>query len=380
MDLPVSMPLTPMLAKAHDGLPPGEEGDWWFEPKWDGFRVVVFRDGDEVELASRNGKPLTRYFPEVVEPLRAALPDRAVVDGEIVVPTADGLDFDLLGQRIHPAASRVERLAGETPAEVVAFDLLARGDDDLTASPLHERRGALEAALTPGDQVHLNPGTFDRDTAQDWFVRFEGAGLDGVIAKPAESAYAPGERGWIKVKHKRTADVVVAGYRVHKDGNGVGSLMLGLHDDEGRLHSIGVASSFKAAQRRELMAELAPWSCGRGTWATTPGPSGPTRPPTRTGGSRAARRGGTTGRTSRSPRCGSSGWPRSATSGSTTAASATPAGSCAGAPTATPRAAATTSSRSSPPSSSERSSVPDAPTGRRRRGTSRSEPMAQTRR
>ena len=258
MDLPVSMPLTPMLAKAHDGLPPGEEGDWWFEPKWDGFRVVVFRDGDEVELASRNGKPLTRYFPEVVDPLRAALPDRAVVDGEIVVPTADGLDFDLLGQRIHPAASRVERLAGETPAEVVAFDLLAHGDDDLTAAPLHERRGALEAAITPGDQVHLNPGTFDRDTAQDWFVRFEGAGLDGVIAKPAESTYAPGERGWIKVKHKRTADVVVAGYRVHKDGNGVGSLMLGLHDDDGRLHSIGVASSFKAAQRRELMAELAP--------------------------------------------------------------------------------------------------------------------------
>lgn len=258
MDLPLSLPLTPMLAKAHDGLPPGEEGDWWFEPKWDGFRVVVFRDGEEVELASRNGKPLTRYFPEVVEPLRAALPERAVVDGEIVVPTADGLDFDLLGQRIHPAASRIERLAGETPAEVVAFDLLARGDDDLTAAPLHERRAALETAITTGEQVHLNPGTFDRDTAQDWFVRFEGAGLDGVIAKPAESAYAPGERGWIKVKHKRTADVVVAGYRVHKDGNGVGSLMLGLHDDDGRLHSIGVASSFKAAQRRELMAELAP--------------------------------------------------------------------------------------------------------------------------
>ncbi|MGI8936953.1 MAG: ATP-dependent DNA ligase [Iamia sp.] len=258
MDLPLAFPLTPMLAKAHEGLPPGEEGDWWFEPKWDGFRVVVFRDGDEVELASRNGKPLTRYFPEVLDPLRAALPDRAVVDGEIVVPTEDGLDFDLLGQRIHPAASRIERLAGETPAEVVAFDLVALGDDDLTSTPLSERRAALEEAVSPGVQVHLNPGTFDRDTAQDWFVRFEGAGLDGVIAKPAESAYAPGERGWMKVKHKRTADVVVAGYRLHKDGKGVGSLMLGLYDDEGRLHSIGVASSFKAALRAELRKELAP--------------------------------------------------------------------------------------------------------------------------
>lgn len=254
----MSMPLTPMLAKAHEGLPPGEEGDWWFEPKWDGFRVLVFRDGDEVELASRNGKPLTRYFPEVRDPLRAALPERAVVDGEIVVPTPDGLDFDLLGQRIHPAASRIERLAGATPAEVVAFDLLARGDDDLTTAPLADRREALETALATGDQVHLNPGTFDRDTAQDWFVRFEGAGLDGVVAKPHDSPYSPGQRGWIKVKHARTADVVVAGYRVHKDGQGVGSLMLGLHDDDGRLHSIGVASSFKAAQRGALMAELAP--------------------------------------------------------------------------------------------------------------------------
>ncbi|CAN5585256.1 ATP-dependent DNA ligase [soil metagenome] len=251
-------PLTPMLAKSHEGLPPGDEGRWWFEPKWDGFRVIVFRHGDEVQLASRNGKPLTRYFPEVLDPLRAALPDRAVVDGEIVVPTEDGLDFDLLGQRIHPAASRIERMAGETPAEVVAFDLVALGDDDLTSTPLSERRAALEEAVSPGAQVHLNPGTFDRDTAQDWFVRFEGAGLDGVIAKPAESAYAPGERGWMKVKHKRTADVVVAGYRLHKDGKGVGSLMLGLYDDGGRLHSIGVASSFKATLRAELRKELAP--------------------------------------------------------------------------------------------------------------------------
>ncbi|HYI60192.1 MAG TPA: ATP-dependent DNA ligase [Acidimicrobiales bacterium] len=258
MDLPVLPPLTPMLAKAHDGLPPGEEGDWWFEPKWDGFRVVVFRDGDEVEMLSRSGRDLIRYFPEAVDPLREALPAKAVIDGEIVVPSADGLDFDLLGQRIHPAASRVQMLAEATPSEVVAFDVLALGADDLTGAPLGQRRRALEEALVPGARVHLNQGTFDRVTAQDWFVRFEGAGLDGVIAKPVGSTYEPGARGWVKVKHSRTADVVVAGYRVHKDGEGVGSLLLGLHDDEGRLHSVGVAASFKAADRRALLAELAP--------------------------------------------------------------------------------------------------------------------------
>ncbi len=252
------LPLTPMLAKASDGLPPGDEGDWWFEPKWDGFRVVVARDGDEISLASRNGRDLTRYFPEAVEPLRATLPNRAVVDGEIVVPTPNGLDFDLLGQRIHPAASRVAKLAAETPSEVVAFDLLAVGDRSLLDLPFTERRAELEAALTTGPQVHLNRGTLDRSVAHDWFVRFEGAGLDGVIGKPVGSAYAPGERGWVKIKHSRTCDAVVAGYRMHKDGNGVGSLLLGLHDEDGRLHSVGVASSFKAAQRRELLAELTP--------------------------------------------------------------------------------------------------------------------------
>ncbi|NLV54198.1 MAG: ATP-dependent DNA ligase [Acidimicrobiales bacterium] len=259
MDLPLTPPVTPMLAKASAGLPPGVEGDHWFEPKWDGFRVLVWRDGDEVELASRNGRPLTRYFPEVLDPLRAALPDRAVVDGEIVVPTGDGLDFDLLGQRIHPAASRVERLAAETPAEVVAFDLLALGDDDLTDEPLLGRRVRLQEALATGPQVHLNRGTFDRDRAQDWFVRFEGAGLDGVIAKPVGGTYRPGERGWFKVKHSRTADAVVAGYRLHKDGEGAGSLLLGLYDDDGHLHHVGVASSFKAALRRQLLDDLAPY-------------------------------------------------------------------------------------------------------------------------
>jgi ATP-dependent DNA ligase len=258
VDLPFELPITPMLAKASKELPPGEEGDWWFEPKWDGFRVLVLRDGDEVELASRNGRPLTRYFPEALAPLREALPERAVVDGEIVVPSAEGLDFDLLGQRIHPAESRVAMLAEQTPSEVVAFDVLAVGDESLIDLPFTERRQRLEAAITPGDRVHLNQGTLDRDTAQDWFVRFEGAGLDGVIAKPVGGAYTPGKRGWVKVKHRRTADVVVAGYRMHKDGDGVGSLLLGVHDDDGRLHSIGVAASFKAADRRALLAELAP--------------------------------------------------------------------------------------------------------------------------
>lgn len=259
MDLPLTPPVTPMLAKASVGLPPGDPGAYWFEPKWDGFRVLVWRDGDEVELASRNGKPLTRYFPEVLDPLRAALPPRAVVDGEIVVPTDAGLDFDLLGQRIHPAASRVEMLAAETPAQVVAFDLLAVGPDDLTGEPLRVRRERLEAAVATGPQVHLNRGTFDRDVAQDWFVRFEGAGLDGVIAKPIDGAYRPGERGWFKVKHSRSADVVVAGYRMHKDGAGVASLLLGLFDDDGHLHHVGVASSFKADLRRQLLDDLAPY-------------------------------------------------------------------------------------------------------------------------
>jgi ATP-dependent DNA ligase len=258
VDLPLDLPITPMLAKASKELPPGEEGDWWFEPKWDGFRVLVLRDGDEIELASRNGRPLTRYFPEILDPLRAALPDRAVVDGEIVVPGPDGLDFDLLGQRIHPAASRVDMLAAETPSEVVAFDVLALGDESLLELPFTERRPRLEEAVVPGGQVHLNQGTYDRGIAHDWFVRFEGAGLDGVIGKPVDSTYDPGRRGWVKIKHRRTADVVVAGYRLHKDGEGVGSLLLGIHDDDGRLHSVGVAASFKAADRPALLAELQP--------------------------------------------------------------------------------------------------------------------------
>ena len=256
-------PVAPMLAKAIDDLPPGEPGQFLFEPKWDGFRCVVFRDGDEVELGSRNERPLTRYFPELVDPLRASLPDRCVVDGEIVIAGPDGLDFDALLQRIHPAESRIRKLAGETPASFVAFDLLAEGDDDLTGAPFAERRRRLATALDgAGPPVHLTPMTEDRDVAADWFRRFEGAGLDGVVAKAADLPYRQDERVMFKVKHKRTADCVVAGFRTHKSGDGVGSLLLGLFDAEGTLHHVGVATSFTAKRRRELAEEIAPYRDG----------------------------------------------------------------------------------------------------------------------
>ena len=252
-------PLAPMLAKASPELPEAEPGAWWFEPKWDGFRCLVFRDGDEVVLGSRNDKPLTRYFPELLDPLRASLPDRCVVDGEVVVAGPEGLDFDALQQRIHPAESRVNRLAAETPASFVGFDLVALGDRSLLDAPLSERRRLLEEALaSPAPSIHLTPGTFDRQLAADWFSRFEGAGLDGVMAKGAESTYQPNKRAALKVKHLRTADCVVAGFREHKDGSGPGSLLLGLWDDDGNLHHLGVASSFSVARRRELRDELAP--------------------------------------------------------------------------------------------------------------------------
>jgi ATP-dependent DNA ligase len=256
VDLPVRPPVDPMLAKLTRELPRGE---LLYEPKWDGFRCLVFRDGDELYLQSRNGKPLDRYFPELQRPLREQLPDRCVVDGELVVPRDGKLDFDALSERIHPADSRVVQLAATTPARFVAFDLLALGDEDLTGRPLVDRRATLEAAFaTVSPPVHLSPETRDAATAADWFERFEGAGLDGVIAKPLAEPYAPGKRTLLKIKHQRTADVVVGGFRWHKDGAGVGSLLLGLFDDEGRLRHIGVASSFSAARRGELTDELAP--------------------------------------------------------------------------------------------------------------------------
>jgi len=245
-----------MLARLTRELP---RGDFLYEPKYDGFRCLVFRDGDDVELGSRNERPLTRYFPELMDPLRAALPAKAVLDGEIVIAGPDGLNFDLLSQRIHPAASRVKKLAAETPATFVAFDLLAEGDDDLRDHPFRERRIRLEAMLkTSRSPVLMTPVTTDPDVARGWFDDFEGAGLDGVIAKPTDAPYAEGVRAMAKVKHLRTADCVVAGFRLHKDGEGVGSLLLGLFDDEGVLHHVGVASSFAAPVRRELAVELEP--------------------------------------------------------------------------------------------------------------------------
>lgn len=258
LDLPVRPPLQPILAKLARSIPDGD--GWLFEPKWDGFRCVVFRDGDRIELQSRKLRPLGRYFPELIDPLLEALPQRCVVDGEIVVAHGGGrgLDFDALLQRIHPAKSRIDRLAAETPAAYVAFDLLARGDRSLLDVPMIERRSALVDAVTTNDVVHLTPASTERAVAAEWFGRFEGAGLDGIVAKPADGVYEPGKRALIKVKHERTADCAVPGYRIHKDGNGVGSLLLGLYDDEGDLHSVGVAAAFSVKRRAELLAELEP--------------------------------------------------------------------------------------------------------------------------
>jgi ATP-dependent DNA ligase len=258
MDLPVMPPVAPMLAKLARELPPA--GGVLYEPKWDGFRCIVFRDGDEVELASRNTKPLTRYFPEVVEAVRAELPDRVVLDGEIVIAGERGLDFEALLQRIHPADSRVKLLAAETPASFVAFDVLAMGDHDARPLPMAERRALLVEALAGArPPVHLTPCTDDRDVATDWFHRFEGAGLDGVVAKLVGLPYKPGDRAMLKIKHERTADCVVAGFRWHKSGPVVGSLLLGLYDGEGVLHHVGVAAAFSMARRKELVAELEPY-------------------------------------------------------------------------------------------------------------------------
>lgn len=256
MKLPVLPPVSPMLAKPVATIPPGAS----YEPKWDGFRSIVFRDADEVEFGSRNEKPMTRYFPELVAAVKAELPERCVIDGEIVIATSSGLDFDALQQRIHPAVSRVTMLSQKTPASFIAFDLLALGDEDFTGRPFVERRAALQAALAGVNApIHLTPATTDRDLAQRWFTQFEGAGLDGVVAKPLEGTYQPDKRVMFKIKHQRTADCVVAGYRVHKSSpEAVGSLMLGLYTEQGILNSIGVIGAFPMARRRELFHELQP--------------------------------------------------------------------------------------------------------------------------
>jgi ATP-dependent DNA ligase len=261
MKLPFDPPLEPMLAKPSDGLPTGD--GWLYEPKWDGFRAIVFRDGDEVFTQSRDLKPLDRYFPELAAPLRAALPDRCVVDGEVVIARDGELQFEELLLRIHPAESRVRMLAEQSPASFVAWDLLALDDRDLRATPQGERRKLLEeayAAATGSESVHLTPATTDRALAEDWFHRFEGAGLDGVVAKKLSEKYQPGKRAMLKIKHQRTADCVVAGFRWHKNGHGthVGSLLLGLYGDDGRLNHVGITSSFTWDRRASILKELEP--------------------------------------------------------------------------------------------------------------------------
>jgi ATP-dependent DNA ligase len=250
-------PVAPMLARSVPEIPPGMH----YEAKWDGFRSIVFRDGEEVELGSRNERPMTRYFPEVVAAARENLPDRCVVDGEIVIVRDDRLDFEALLNRIHPAESRVRLLAAETPASFIAFDLLALGDQDLTSEPFRRRRELLEEALTGvRAPVHVTPATDSIDVARGWFSEFEGAGLDGVVAKPFDIPYRPGQRLMFKIKHERTADCVVAGYRWHKTGQVVGSLLLGLYNSDGALQHVGVAASFPMARRAELVRELEPYA------------------------------------------------------------------------------------------------------------------------
>lgn len=257
MRLPVMPPVAPMLARAVPSIP---EGAMLYEPKWDGFRAIIFRDGDEVEIGSRNERPMTRYFPEVVEAVKQHLPQRCVVDGELVVVVGDRLEFEVLQQRIHPAASRIALLSRQTPARLVVFDLLALDDRDCTGLPLQERRALLEEALADAaEPVHLTPATRDPALAAQWFEQFEGAGLDGVVAKPLSGTYQPDKRVMYKIKHARTADCVVAGYRTYKgDEESIGSLLLGLYDEEGALASVGVVGAFPAARRRELFAELQP--------------------------------------------------------------------------------------------------------------------------
>jgi ATP-dependent DNA ligase len=266
MPLPFAPPLEPMLAKPTPEIPTGD--GWSYEPKWDGFRALVFRDGGEVHIQSRDLKPLNRYFPELEAPLLAlGGPDaRFVLDGEVVIARPDGgLDFDALLLRIHPAASRVRMLAEQSPASFVAFDCLADGDDDLRANPFADRRARLErVAADPPESVHLTPSTTDPAVARHWFEVFEGAGLDGVIGKRAEEPYAAGKRAMAKIKHARTADCVVAGFRWHKNGPGtlVGSLMLGLYNEAGDLQSVGVTASFTMAKRAELVEFLEPYRKG----------------------------------------------------------------------------------------------------------------------
>jgi ATP-dependent DNA ligase len=256
MQLPVMPPVRPMLAKAVKDMPAGAS----YEPKWDGFRSICFRDGDDVEFGSRNERPMTRYFPELVEAAAAELPDRCVIDGEIIVARNNGLDFEALQHRLHPADSRVRMLSMKTPAAFIAFDLLALGDDDYTNRPFRERRAALvDVMADAGPSFHVTPATTDVGTAERWFSELEGAGMDGIIAKPLDVLYVPDKRVMFKIKHERTADCVVAGYRTHKSSDdAIGSLLLGLYKDDGVLASVGVIGAFPMAKRRSMFADLQP--------------------------------------------------------------------------------------------------------------------------
>src|SRR5215216_3724223 len=260
MQLPVNPPILPMLAKRVDQLP--TSGNWIFEPKWDGFRALIFRDGKEVMLQSRDEKSLNRYFPELIDPILKQLPNRCVLDGEIVVAQKGALDFDSLQLRIHPAASRVTLLSEQIPASIVFFDLLSEGKKDLRGEPFEKRRRELESLLSSAEPpLHLTPTTTDFEKASDWFRRFEGAGLDGVVAKPTQGTYESNKRVMLKVKHERECDCVVAGFRWHKRGDrtAIGSLLLGLFDGRGQLQHVGVCASFTDAKRRELVDYLAPY-------------------------------------------------------------------------------------------------------------------------
>jgi ATP-dependent DNA ligase len=272
VDLPVQPPILPMLAKRMEKLPSGD--GWIFEPKWDGFRALIFRDGDEVLIQSREQKSLNRYFPELIAPLKSQLPARCVLDGEIVIANETGLDFEQLQLRIHPAASRVKMLAQQTPASIVFFDLLCSGSRDLRSEPFHQRRRLLESLLSSSEPpIHLTPATSDRSVAGDWFCRFEGAGLDGVMAKSISGIYEPDKRAMFKVKHERDCDCVVGGFRWYKDekDQAVGSLLLGLFDKSGTLQHVGVCASFTREKRKELTGFLAPYrkrALGHHPWKT----------------------------------------------------------------------------------------------------------------
>ena len=352
----IAPPVEPMLAKLAEELP---GGDFLYEPKWDGFRAIVFRGGGDVFIQSRDLRPLNRYFPELHETLSTALPEGCVMDGEIVIATPRGLDFDALQLRLHPAASRAAKLAKESPASFVGFDLLAADGDDVRGAAQHERRAMLEQILAGAEPpLHLTPMTRDRAVATEWLARFEGAGLDGVIAKPADGRYEPGKRAMFKVKHARTADCVVAGFRWHKSGpDAVGSLLLGLYDDKGTLQHVGVTSAFTMATRKQLA-----WSSSRferARWTTIPGARGP-RLAASIRACPAGRAAGVRARICRGNRCGSSASARSSTITCRVTAFATRPSSGGGVRTNGLATAATISSRSPRRTSSRRFSAPRA--------------------